>query len=93
MSLNAELAQATVMLEQRMMRHLGNGLAFELALVALMNTHASQELYEEVKRLRASYLELMEGSVLMVDDVSAQAGEAFKQFNKMMDRLEKAAHP
>ena len=79
-------------LEQRIMRHLGNGLAFELALIALIETHPQKDvLLARLTALRKTYTELVQGSIMMVDDVSPQTSIAVKQLDKALDRLFKAA--
>ena len=75
-------------LEERVMRHLGNNLAYELALIALIDTHPAQHvLLNRMLVLRKQYTELVEGSIMMVDDVSPKAEIAVNQMNKMLDRL------
>ena len=82
----------TVKLEARVMRHLGNAMAFEMVLIALIRTHPQKdELFPVMQALRKQYTELVNGSMMMVDDVSPQAGVAVEQMNKMLNRLMNAA--
>lgn len=76
------------LLEERVMRHLGNNLAYELALIAIIDTHPNQQLLlNRMSVLRKQYEELVNGSIMLVDDVSPKASIAVNQLNKMLNRL------